>query len=167
MISVIVPVFNNKDTLVELTRKIYECLTAENFEIIYINDGSKDDSLNVLKNIAAENSRVKVIDLSRNFGQHPATCAGLEQVSSDRVVLMDADLQDRPENIPVLLEKLSDETDIVYSIRKDSGKKIFVLFFSRNNLLFLYPNNSALFLLAEVIMNLLLIRILPYRIFFL
>ncbi len=131
MISIIVPVYNNSTTITELTERIHNVLDHESYEIIFINDGSRDTSLQVLRNIAKEYTQVNVISFSRNFGQHSAICAGFEHAKGDVIVLMDADLQDRPENIPQLLEHLANEVDVVYSIKKESEQSIVTKITSR------------------------------------
>jgi len=125
MISIIVPVYNNSGTLQELTDRITGTLRDKKYEIVYINDGSTDGSLIVLKDIARKYSQVRVINLSRNFGQHPAISAGFEHARGEKIILMDADLQDKPENIPLLLDNLKEDIDIVYTIRRDKRKKLF------------------------------------------
>ena len=122
MISVVIPVYNNAATVEELARRIDAALAQRDYEIIFVNDGSSDDSLERLRRIAAADRRVRPIALARNFGQHPAISAGFEHAAGDAIVLMDADLQDRPEDIPAMLGKLRDGIDIVYT-RKAQGAK--------------------------------------------
>jgi polyisoprenyl-phosphate glycosyltransferase len=127
-ISVLVPVYNNATTLKELHQRLCAALEAitDEFEIIFVNDGSSDDSLSVIRQLAHDDPRVVGLALSRNFGQHPAISAGLERASGDLTVLMDADLQDRPEELPILLEPFdgNPELDIVYTtFEMASGKK--------------------------------------------
>jgi polyisoprenyl-phosphate glycosyltransferase len=119
MISVVIPVYNNSATVEELARRIDAALAPRDYEVVFINDGSADDSLDRLRRMASMDKRVRLISLARNFGQHPAISAGFEHASGDAVVLMDADLQDRPEDIPAMLDKLRDGVDIVYT-RKSS-----------------------------------------------
>jgi glycosyltransferase involved in cell wall biosynthesis len=126
-ISIVIPVFNNEATLQELTKRITATLpTCENtYEILFINDGSRDKSLSILKELAYSMPEVKVINLSRNFGQHPAICAGFEHSRGEITILMDADLQDRPEYIVDLVRKLLDEgADVAYTIKKSDEKKL-------------------------------------------
>lgn len=126
-ISVVIPVYNNAASLRELTSRLLVSLRqcSFEFEIIYINDGSCDYSLSVLKELAAETLAVKVVNLSKNFGQHPAICAGFEHASGDIIILMDADLQDRPEDIIDLVKKLrSENVDIVYTIKQTNDRKL-------------------------------------------
>jgi polyisoprenyl-phosphate glycosyltransferase len=126
-ISVIIPVYNNENSLIELARRLSSTLNAisKEYEIIFINDGSRDNSNLILKDIARSQTNIKVITLSRNFGQHPAICAGFEHARGEITVLMDADLQDTPEDIPSLIGKLKDSnTDIVYTIKKSGDKLV-------------------------------------------
>jgi polyisoprenyl-phosphate glycosyltransferase len=125
MISIIIPVYNNSSTLHELAMRITLTLKNEKYEIIFINDGSVDDSREILKGIVKEFRQVRVISFSRNFGQHPAISAGFERARGDKIILMDADLQDRPENIPLLIDNLKGNIDIVYTIRHDKQKMFF------------------------------------------
>jgi polyisoprenyl-phosphate glycosyltransferase len=123
LVSILVPVYNNATHLRELYARIRSALTDHGieFEVLLVNDGSADDSWNVISEIAAHDLRVKGLALSRNFGQHAAISAALEHATGTRFVLMDADLQDRPEVIPQLLGRLtSADVDIVYT-RKQGG----------------------------------------------
>jgi glycosyltransferase involved in cell wall biosynthesis len=122
VISIVIPVYNNASTVEELARRIDAALQPSPYEAILVDDGSADDSLARLKRIAAANRSAKVISLARNFGQHPAISAGFEHAKGDVVVLMDADLQDRPEDIPLVVAKLRDDVDIVYT-RKAPGEE--------------------------------------------
>ncbi len=126
-ISVVIPVYNNAAALRELTARLLETLRqcAHCYEIVYVNDGSQDQSIAILKALAAQEPAVKVINLSRNFGQHPALCAGFEHASGGIIVLMDADLQDRPEDIVDLVKKLRDEdADVAYTIKQSTDRKL-------------------------------------------
>ena len=126
-ISVVIPVYNNAGSLTEMTARLLMNLglCANTYEIIYVNDGSKDNSLSILKQLSAENHSVKIIDLSRNFGQHPAICAGFEHATGEIIILMDADLQDSPEDIVQLVKTLRSEgADVVFTIKKSGDKKI-------------------------------------------
>jgi polyisoprenyl-phosphate glycosyltransferase len=126
MISVVVPVYNNGATVDELARRIGAALHPKAHEIIFVDDGSSDDSFSRLKQIAAATPEVKLISLARNFGQHPAISAGFEHAQGDAIVLMDADLQDRPEDIPPLLAKLRDGVDVVYTRKSHSAEGLAV-----------------------------------------
>lgn len=133
-ISVILPVYNNAGSLEELCRSLVQTLSATGaaFELLFVEDGSRDDSWAILERMARVDSRVKVIGLSRNFGQHPATAAGLQQATGDYIVMMDADLQDRPEDIPRLIDILhTREADIVYTIKRGEREPWLTLLTSR------------------------------------
>jgi polyisoprenyl-phosphate glycosyltransferase len=118
VISVVVPVYNNADTIEELARRLTSTLTESSHEIIFVNDGSADGSYEKLRELAVGNKRIRVISFSRNFGQHPAICAGFEHACGNQIVLMDADLQDRPEDIPALVTELHGDVDVVYTIKR-------------------------------------------------
>lgn len=123
LLSILVPVYNNAGHLRELYDRISKTLTANTieFELLLVNDGSMDDSWTIISELAQRDARVKGLALSRNFGQHAAISAALEHAVGTRFILMDADLQDRPEVIPELLGRLAlGESDIVYT-RKQGG----------------------------------------------
>ena len=121
MISIIIPCFNEEDNIELLHRRLVSVLngTGMEFELIYIDDGSTDDSLMRMKNIVEVDNRVKILEFSRNFGHQPAVFAGLEYADGDAVIMMDADLQHPPELIPKLIEKWKQGFDIVYTVRND------------------------------------------------
>ena len=120
-VSVIVPVYSNEVFLDELVRRLVETLsnTGRKFEIILIDDGSPDRSWQKIHDLGNQHPEVVGLRLSRNFGQHPAIAAGLERSRGDVTVLMDADLQDEPEQLPLLLSKLDEGSDIVYTVNVD------------------------------------------------
>jgi polyisoprenyl-phosphate glycosyltransferase len=118
-VSVIIPVYNNASTIEELfdrLRVALEPLTSE-YEVIFVNDGSVDNSWQIIRSMCQRNAQCVGIQLSRNFGQHPAINAALHRASGDITVLMDADLQDRPEELSKLLARFDEdnEIDIVYT----------------------------------------------------
>jgi dolichol-phosphate mannosyltransferase len=122
-LSVIVPVYNNATSIDALCERLASSLASFDYEVLFIDDGSRDNSLTLLKRAAASNSRLKVISLSRNFGQHPAIAAGLDHARGDVMILMDADLEDQPENIPSLVRTLeTNEYEIVYTIKGGAGR---------------------------------------------
>jgi dolichol-phosphate mannosyltransferase len=118
-VSVVVPVYGNAQSLPELAERVGTALTPKypQYELILIDDGSPDNSWSVIRQLAAANPKVKGIRLSRNFGQHPAIAAGFDCASGEAIVLMDADLEDRPENLPGLIGRLGPEVDIVYTTK--------------------------------------------------
>ena len=118
-ISVVVPVYNEEEVLPEFHKRISNVLDsmAVNAEIIYVNDGSTDKSLEIMQDIQEKDHSVAIVDLSRNFGKEIALTAGLDHASGDAIVLIDADLQDPPELIPELVKHWKDGYDVVYAKR--------------------------------------------------
>lgn len=125
-ITVVIPVYNNQDSLKELAERLVRVLTAfGSYEVVFVDDGSRDNSNVILREIAGANSSIKLITLSKNFGQHPAISAGFENASGKLIVLMDADLQDTPEDIPKLVSQLqATGSEIVYSTKKMAGMSL-------------------------------------------
>ncbi len=119
-ISIVIPVFNERENLEELYQRLRQVLNSlgKDYEIILVDDGSRDGSLETMKELRARDDRIVVVQLSRNFGQHPALAAGLSQARGDVAVIMDADLQNPPEEIPKLLRGLDQGYDLAYGIRK-------------------------------------------------
>lgn len=118
-LSVVVPIFGCAMSIIELTKRIKSSIEgiSPNFEIIYVNDRSLDNSWNIIEELAKSDQRIKGILLSRNFGQHAAITAGLEQSNGDWVIVMDGDLQDRPEEIPRLYENATSGYELVVAVR--------------------------------------------------
>lgn len=120
LLSVVVPCFD-EETVIETThRRLVETLpeTGMDFEIIYVDDGSRDATADKLARIAAEDPRVRFVELSRNFGQQAAMSAGLAHAAGDAVVLIDADLQDPPEVIPEMVQAWRHGADVAYGRRR-------------------------------------------------
>ena len=121
-LSILVPVYNNETTIDPLVERMRTALEGLHYEAVIVDDGSRDSSLARLKAQAATDSRLRIISFSRNFGQHPAIAAALDYARGDILVLMDADLEDQPENIPLLVQTLEQQRcDIVYTIKLDPG----------------------------------------------
>ena len=119
-LSVIIPIYNeegNINLLVERLQPVLKGLKLE-YELLFINDGSKDQSLALIKELATTNSEIRYIDFSRNFGHQIAVSAGLDHCRGKAVVIMDADLQDPPEVIPELYEQYKAGYEVVYAKRK-------------------------------------------------
>jgi glycosyltransferase involved in cell wall biosynthesis len=118
-ISVVVPVYNEQEVLPEFHRRLCSVLDSLGMraEVIYVNDGSSDDTLSVIRQLGTGTTRVVLVDLSRNFGKEIALTAGLDHAHSDAVVVIDADLQDPPELIPEMVTKWMDGYDVVYAQR--------------------------------------------------
>jgi dolichol-phosphate mannosyltransferase len=119
-LSVIIPIYNEEMNLVPMNNRIIAALLPLqlHYEIIYVNDGSKDNSLPIIMGLSEENVSVKYIDFSRNFGHQIAISAGLEHAVGERIVIMDGDGQDPPELIPALLTKSKEGFEVVYAKRK-------------------------------------------------
>jgi len=120
LISVIVPAYNEEEVIRSFHMRLVDTIDnmEENFEIIYVNDGSSDSTLKILKQFCAEDKRVGLIDLSRNFGKEIAMTSGIDHARGDAVIVIDADLQDPPELIVNLVEKWNEGFDIVNAQRE-------------------------------------------------
>lgn len=120
-ISVVSPVYRADKIVQELVKQVKENLLTitEDFEIILVNDASPDNSWVAIETECKKDKRVKGINLSRNFGQHYAITAGLSYAKGEWVVVMDCDLQDRPDEIPNLYKKAMEGWDIVFAQRKE------------------------------------------------
>ena len=120
MISVVIPIFNEQDNLPELLRRTSAALTAtgRQWEIILVDDGSRDSSTQIIREAHAADPRVKLISLSRNFGHQPAITAGIHYAAGQAVILIDGDLQDPPELIPDLVSKWSEGNQVVLAKRR-------------------------------------------------
>jgi polyisoprenyl-phosphate glycosyltransferase len=132
-ISVVTPVYGCKSCLHELYSKLVQTIgtITDNFEIIFVNDNSPDQAWDTIVEIATGDKRVKGINLSRNFGQHYAIHAGLENASGEWVVVMDCDLQDQPEEILKLYSKAQSGFDIVLAQRIERKDTFFKRMFSK------------------------------------
>ena len=121
LVSVVVPCFNEEAVLRETNRRLMYVLQqlAIDFEIIYVDDGSSDATIELLRRIQAADAQVRVIQLSRNFGHQVAITAGLEHSAGDAVVLIDADLQDPPEVIPEMISRWVQGCDVAYGVRTE------------------------------------------------
>jgi polyisoprenyl-phosphate glycosyltransferase len=128
LISIVIPIHNESTALPILYERLGKMSSArsEQFEFIFINDASKDNSLQIMQGFHQKDPRVKVANLSRNFGHQIAVTAGIDLSRGDAVVLMDGDLQDPPEVIPQLIDKWLAGFEVVYAVReKRSGETIF------------------------------------------
>ncbi|MCB2183896.1 MAG: glycosyltransferase family 2 protein [Desulfobulbaceae bacterium] len=119
LLSAIVPVYNEEGVLTELHRRLSQALAGipASVEMLFINDGSADGTLQELQSLRASDPRVCILDLSRNFGKEVAMTAGLDYARGDAVVILDADLQDPPELIPELFAQWQNGFDVVYARR--------------------------------------------------
>lgn len=120
-ISLVVPMYNESEVIslfIERVEPILDSLGLE-YEMVFVNDGSSDDTLEKLVHCQEEQSNVKVVDLSRNFGKEIALTAGIDHASGMAVIPIDADLQDPPEIIPEMVEKWKAGSDVVLAVRSD------------------------------------------------
>ena len=130
-ISLVIPMYYEEQVAEECyrrTRNVLKSIEEYDYEIIFINDGSKDKTLEILETIAKEDNKVKVISFSRNFGHQSAVTAGLKYATGDAIIIMDADLQDPPELIPDMLKYWENGYDVIYGKRKKrEGESAFKL----------------------------------------
>jgi glycosyltransferase involved in cell wall biosynthesis len=120
-LSILVPVFNEEENVVPLHGRLSSVLPRldRTFEIIFVDDGSTDGTLGLLRQIAEQDGSVRILAFARNFGQTAAMTAGIDFSKGEVIVLLDADLQNDPEDIPALLQKLDEGYDVVSGWRKD------------------------------------------------
>lgn len=131
-ISVIIPMYYEEEVAEECYKRmtfVLQNIENYDYEIICINDGSRDKTLSILENLAIRDKRLKVLSFSRNFGHQCAVTAGLKYVTGDAIVIIDADLQDPPELIPEMLKLWEAGNDVIYGKRKTrDGESVFKLF---------------------------------------
>ena len=128
LVSIVIPCYNEEENIEACYKELVTTLRKTNYEyeLIFVNDGSSDNTLGKLINLHKSDSNVKIIDFSRNFGKEIALSAGLDYAKGDVVIPFDADLQDPPEIIPKLLEKYQEGYDIVNAVRiKREGETFF------------------------------------------
>ena len=124
--SVVVPVYNSEHTLQELYRrleKVFREVIKEDFELILVDDGSKDRSFEVMQELRNKDRRVRIIQMARNFGQHPALLCGFAHVKGDFVVTMDDDLQHQPEELPKMIKVMRERDDVDAIIASYEGRQ--------------------------------------------
>ena len=126
-LSIIIPSYNEEENINEIYERIKKTLmdiNIDNFEIIFIENGSTDKSLEILKKINHNDKKVKIVSFSRNFGYQNAILAGLKYSKNEHVCILDGDLQDPPEVIKDFVAKAKDGYDVVYGIRKKREAKL-------------------------------------------
>lgn len=127
-LSVIIPIYNEEANIPALFPRVMPVLEGleRPYELIFVDDGSRDRSMELLRQNAARHpGKIKIVELARNFGQHPAILAAFRNVSGDAVITLDADLQNPPEEIPKLLSKLDEGYDVVGGVRKNRQDTFF------------------------------------------
>lgn len=120
LLSIVIPVYNEEETIPELYRRLVNTLDSsdmKDYEILFVNDGSIDNSKEIISGLNKSDARVKMINLSRNFGHQVALTAGINNAEGNAVILMDGDLQDPPEILPELILKWKEGNEVVYVIR--------------------------------------------------
>ncbi len=128
-ISIIIPTYNEQESLkplYERLNKLMENTSNYEFEVLFVNDGSKDNTINIIKRLREQDKRICYVDLSRNFGKEVAMIAGLDYVTGDCAIFMDADLQDPPELIPELIKYWEEGYDDVYAKRTSRKGETFL-----------------------------------------
>ena len=126
LLSVVAPMYEEEATVDPFTERVATALQGINYELILVNDGSKDGTRDAMAAAATRDPRVKVVSLARNFGHQPALTAGLEHARGDVVVMLDGDLQDPPEVIPEMVERWKEGVDVVYAVREQRlGETLF------------------------------------------
>lgn len=120
LISVVVPMYFEEEVAQECYNRLKEVMIKNdiNYEFIFVNDGSTDRTMDILKRIAMDDYRAKIVNFSRNFGHQTAVTAGIDYAKGDAIVIIDADLQDPPELIPSLIAKWEEGYEVVYAKRK-------------------------------------------------
>lgn len=139
LVSILVPCYNEEASLPKLYEEVSKLMDAENnydWELFFINDGSRDSTIDIIKELYEKDQRISYVDLARNFGKENAMLAGFDYVKGDCMVIMDADLQDPPSLIPDMLKYWEEGYDDVYAKRNSRGKeswlrrKLSMLFYS-------------------------------------
>ncbi|MGZ4876930.1 MAG: glycosyltransferase family 2 protein, partial [Candidatus Angelobacter sp.] len=158
MLSVVVPIFNEEENIAAFhaaVRTVMDTL-KEQWEVVYVNDGSRDKSLSLLVDIQRRDPRVSVVEFSRNFGHQAALTAGLQVAKGDAIMLMDGDFQDPPEVLPRMVQAWKDGAKVVIAERSSRAErglrgKLFPLFYKVMGLIsdFPIPLNAGIFGLLD------------------
>lgn len=123
MISIVIPIYNEEDNIIKLSKSIYEALSDIDYEVLFINDGSTDKSEKIIESLSLAHSNIKLISLRRNYGQTAAMQAGFDHSKGEIIIPMDGDLQNDPNDIPLLIAKINEGYDVVSGWRKDRSDK--------------------------------------------
>jgi glycosyltransferase involved in cell wall biosynthesis len=117
---IVIPVYNEADCICEFQRRLAAVMDVQgDWQAVYVNDGSTDDSLALLRKLRQQDPRIAIVHLSRNFGKEIATTAGLDHANGRAVIVIDADLQDPPEVIPSVIDRWQQGYDVVYAQRRN------------------------------------------------
>ncbi|MGH9635496.1 MAG: glycosyltransferase family 2 protein, partial [Candidatus Angelobacter sp.] len=158
MLSVVVPIYNEEENITAFHTAIRSVMESmeEHWEVIYVNDGSRDKSLSLLLEIQKRDPRVSVVEFSRNFGHQAALTAGLQIAKGDAIMLMDGDFQDPPEVLPRMVKAWKDGAKVVIAERSSRAEtglrgKLFPLFYKVMGLIsdFPIPLNAGIFGLLD------------------
>lgn len=125
-VSILIPVYNEQESLLLLyneLKKLMNNLIYYTWEVLFINDGSNDETLSVIRDLRKEDNRISYLDLSRNYGKEVAMLAGFDYVTGDCMIIMDADLQDPPAIVPQMLEKWEEGYEDIYAEKDYRGKE--------------------------------------------
>ncbi len=147
MVSVVVPIYNEEELISRFHEAVADALSdaGEDWEVVYVNDGSKDSSLELLRDLQVDDPHVVVVDLSRNWGHMGAISAGLRTARGEAVILMDGDFQDPPEVLPELIDAWREGAEVVVAVRRSRQErrkvlaKLFPLFYRVLSALSDYP----------------------------
>jgi len=164
--SVVVSVFNEEESVMTFYESLSQTLDSLKigYEIIFVNDGSTDNSLDILKNIATSDNTVRIIDFSRNFGQEAAMIAGIDHAVGEAVICMDSDLQHPPAMIPEMLQKKTEGFDVINMVRTDRedasslhkmSTKLFYKFLNSISSVKLEKNTPCFFLITKKVCKIL------------
>ena len=134
LISIVVPVYNEGTHIWESMAYVGKLCEKASipYELVLVDDGSTDDSWQVICAMAKEDARITAVRLSRNFGKEPALCAGLDIASGDAVIVMDADLQHPPEKIPEMVRLWQEGAEVVEGVKSSRGKESVPIVFVRS-----------------------------------
>lgn len=126
MYSIVIPIYNEQETIPELLRRVTAVIDnlEHPAEVIFVDDGSKDATFQLLSEAHQRDPRIKIIRFSRNFGHQVAISAGIEHASGEAIMIMDGDLQDPPELLPEFLKKRSEGYDVVYAVRRKRKESV-------------------------------------------
>lgn len=165
-VSLVVSVYNEDEVLNEFYKEVKKCLfnIDSDYEIIFVNDGSYDNSLNIIKSFIKDDKRVKLVSFSRNFGHEAAMIAGIDNASGEVIICLDSDLQHPPEFIPNILQKFEEGFEVVNMVRtenkdagilKNIGSSLFYVFINALSDIKIVKNASDFFAISKKVADVL------------